>query len=89
MGRAFSEGQTSPSGRTEQIGDQGEVGIDWVGEEEGRPLRGNHAAMDLRDFEPRVYRCIDGDQITLATQSLQEGAEIGDSSTGHRRDATG
>jgi len=45
-------------------------------EQHSRSTGCDHAAVDLGDFEARIDRRIDNDQVTVAGQTVDEGTKV-------------
>ena len=78
--RPRAEGQPGAPRRAEQVGDQREARAADVREQQRRPAGGDHAAVDLGGFLVGVDGSGDLDQIAVAAQAVEEGAEIGEPS---------
>jgi hypothetical protein len=65
-----------PPRRAKQVGYEPEIRLNHVCKEERRPAGGDDPTMDLGDFESRVYRDVDGDEIVRTTEMIDEGPEV-------------
>ena len=59
------------------LGDQTEWRTRNVGEQQRRATRRDHPAMDLGNLQLRVYARVDGDDVVVTTQLLDERSKIG------------
>ncbi len=76
--RALAEGELGAARGAEEIGDERKVGAGDVGEEQRRATGGDDPAMDLRGFEMGIDRRRDLDEVVVAAQAIEKGAEIGE-----------
>ena len=70
--RPLAEGQGGPAPGAEQVRDQREGLARHVGEEQRRPLGGDHPAMDLGHLQMRVDRRGDGGEIAIGPQPVEK-----------------
>ena len=75
--RTLAERELGAARGAEEIGDERKVGAGDVGEEQRRATCGDDPAMDFRGLEVRVDRRRDLDEIVVAAQAIEKGAEIG------------
>src|SRR6185295_11919938 len=69
-------GHLGPPLRAEEVGGQREVRAGDVGEQQGRTAGGDDPAVDLGGLEPGVHGRLDGDQVAVAPEPVEEGAEV-------------
>ena len=61
----------------EKIGDHWKFRIFDLGEQEGWASFGDNPPVDLRDFKMGINRGVDGEQLVVDPQDLEELAQIG------------
>ena len=84
--------QLSAARGPEQVGDERKVGVADVREEQRRPPRGHDPAMDLGGLECRGHRRGDLDKVTIASEAIEKGTQVGEGHTkrsGDRRPEAG
>jgi hypothetical protein len=74
--RPRAECQLGASSRAKQIRDQGKRCAPHVGEEQGRPARGDDAAMDLGRLLVGVDRRGDLDEVAIVAKAVDERPQV-------------
>ena len=76
LGRLTAEGQARAIGGAEEIADQREVRPLDSGKEQRRAAGGDHPPVNLGDLLLGADRGVNGDQLAIAAQLVDETAEI-------------